>query len=145
MINIGAEKNVENHIKSELKNYPTAWYCKFFANSNTKKGIPDILSVIDNKFTAFEVKRPKGGKPTPIQIKNLVQINKAGGIGYLTNDPHIVAKLTKNQPLKNVFTTYCPEKLLTVKEATNLWQHPNGNNTPDEPYSIKIIYQKENN
>lgn len=145
MIKIGAEKNVENHIKSELKNYPTAWYCKFFANSNTKKGVPDILSVINNEFTAFEVKRPKGGKPTPIQIKNLVQINKAGGTGYITNDPHIVSKLIKNQPPENIFITYCSEQLLTAKEAANLWQHPNGNKTPTKPYSIKIIYQKENN
>lgn len=145
MIKIGAEKNVENHIKSELKNYPTAWYCKFFANSNTKKGVPDILSVINSEFTAFEVKRPKGGKPTPIQIKNLVQINKAGGTGYITNDPHIVSKLIKNQPPENIFITYCSEQLLTAKEAANLWQHPNGNKTPTKPYCIKIIYQKENN
>lgn len=147
---MGAEKNVENHIKNDLKKI--TWYAKFFANSFTVKGVPDILSIIDGKFTVFEVKRPNGGKPTPIQIKNLTQIAKHGGISLITNDPHIVPKIKQyiDDPQsislkKNHIFTYQASSLeqVSVNTATKIWRHPNDQSTPKEPYSVLVTYKEE--
>ena len=61
------EKAVENKIRKNVKTVG-GWIVKFFASPNTNKGVPDLLSVINGHFCAFEVKRPTGGTPTPVQL-----------------------------------------------------------------------------
>lgn len=55
---------------------------KFFANSMTKKGIPDILACVNGYFVAIEVKA-QNGKPSELQLYNIGQIRKAGGFAYV--------------------------------------------------------------
>lgn len=139
---MGAEKNVENHIKDSLAKHDF-WYTKIYANEFTKKGIPDILAVINGQMVALEIKRPKGGKPTPIQIKNLQEIADNGGLAIITNDPKIVDKLADEDP-GNIFYQPRVEKFLTPTEAASLWRHPINQPTPKEPYSIIIQGDKKN-
>ena len=47
-----------------------------------KSGVPDIITCIEGKFWAFEVKRP-GKKMTKLQEYNIEQIEKAKGNAWL--------------------------------------------------------------
>lgn len=126
------EKTVENKIRHNVQNIG-GWIVKFFASPNTNKGVPDLLSVINGHFCAFEVKRPIGGKPTPIQLWHLQQIANAGGIALVTNDPQIVDIIndhtqhhTKNIKLRSTKECHIDQITLSqqpdVKTATHLWQ-----------------------
>lgn len=140
---MGAEKNVENHIKQSLVRHGF-WYTKIFANAYTKKGIPDIIAVIHGQLVALEIKRPTGGKPTPIQIKNLQAIANNGGLAVITNDPHIVDKIISKSH-DHVFFQPATTTLLTPLAAAKLWQHPLNQATPTEPYSVIITKEGNDN
>ena len=74
---MAAEKNFENKIKKYLEDND-CWFVKFFANSYTKKGIPDILACVNGYFLGIEVKAPNG-KPSELQKYNIKKITKANG------------------------------------------------------------------
>ena len=75
------EKNFENKIKNYLKAHD-CWYVKYFANSFTKSGIPDLISCVNGYFVAIEVKA-ENGKPSELQLWNRDQIRKSGGIAII--------------------------------------------------------------
>ena len=59
------------------------WFVKYFANRNTKAGIPDILACVNGKFVAIEVKA-SNGKPSDLQLHHCEQIRKSGGIAIIS-------------------------------------------------------------
>lgn len=59
-----------------------AWYVKFFANSFTKSGIPDILACVNGYFVGVEVKA-QNGKPSELQLYNVRKIREAGGFAVV--------------------------------------------------------------
>lgn len=71
------EKSFENKIKTYL-NEQGCYFVKYFANRNTKSGIPDILASVNGAFLAIEVKSSTG-TPKPLQIHNIKKINNSGG------------------------------------------------------------------
>lgn len=75
------EKTFENSLKKWMVEQGF-FFVKFFANSYTPKGIPDILACCHGRFIGLEVKSDCG-VPTRIQILRLKQICNAGGIGIL--------------------------------------------------------------
>ena len=75
------EKTFENKVKKYIED-SGGWQVKFFANSMTKKGIPDILACVNGYFVAIEVKA-QNGKPSELQLYNIGQIRKAGGFAYV--------------------------------------------------------------
>ena len=75
------EKTFENKIKKFLDSQE-AWYVKFFANSFTKSGIPDILACVNGYFVAVEVKA-QNGKPSELQIYNIRKIREAFGFAIV--------------------------------------------------------------
>lgn len=75
------EKNFENKIKKYLE-LKGAWFVKYFANRNTKSGVPDILACVNGHFVAIEVKATYG-RPSPLQIWNIDRIKAAGGIALI--------------------------------------------------------------
>ena len=78
---MAGEKNFENKIKKFLKDRG-CWYVKYFANRNTRAGVPDILACVSGHFVAIEVKA-ENGKPTELQKWNVDQINSSGGIAQI--------------------------------------------------------------
>lgn len=78
---MAGEKNFENKIKKFLKDRG-CWYVKYFANRNTRAGVPDILACVNGHFVAIEVKA-ENGKPTELQKWNVKQINKCKGVGLI--------------------------------------------------------------
>lgn len=78
---MAGEKNFENKIKSYLES-KNSWFVKFFANSFTKVGIPDILACVNGYFVGIEVKA-SNGRPSELQIWNREKIRQAGGISII--------------------------------------------------------------
>lgn len=54
-------------------------FWKNSASMYSRGGLPDIFALLDGRFFAFEVKRPKVGRATDLQRKTIEQLNEAGG------------------------------------------------------------------
>lgn len=78
---MAGEKNFENKIKKFLKENG-CWFVKYFANRNTRAGVPDLLACVNGYFVAIEVKGTTG-KPSELQLWNVEQIRNAGGIAIV--------------------------------------------------------------
>lgn len=78
---MGPEKRFENKIKTMLDEHG-AWYVKYFANRNTRSGIPDILACVNGEFLGIEVKSDSGN-PTDLQLHHIEKIRKAGGLAFV--------------------------------------------------------------
>jgi len=73
------ESKIQSKILKELK------AAGIYAHKNittNKKGIPDIIVCYRGKYVALEVKRP-GGKPTELQLWNINEIRKSGGVAEI--------------------------------------------------------------
>lgn len=75
------EKRFEEKVKKYLLERG-CYYVKYFANRNTKAGIPDILACVRGRWVAIEVKA-SNGKPSELQLYNRRQIRQAGGIAII--------------------------------------------------------------
>lgn len=75
------EKLFENKIKKWLADHD-CYYVKFFANSHTKIGVPDILASVNGYFVGLEVKASRG-KPSDLQIYNIQKIRESGGFAWV--------------------------------------------------------------
>ena len=75
------EKRYEEKIKAYLKERG-CWFVKYFANRNTRVGVPDILANVNGFFVGIEVKASTG-RPSELQLWNRDQIRKAGGISVI--------------------------------------------------------------
>lgn len=74
---------LEQKLQSQIIKYITArggYAVKVI--TATKAGVPDIIACLDGKFYGIEVK-VGDNKPSPLQLANLRQIAKAGGIDIL--------------------------------------------------------------
>jgi hypothetical protein len=79
---MSSEKNFENKVKKYLKE-KGCYFVKYWGGGvYTRSGIPDLLVCCNGHFVGVELKADKG-KPSQLQIFNLKEINKSGGIGVL--------------------------------------------------------------
>ena len=78
---MGPEKRFEEKIKHFLDDQG-AWYVKFFANRNTRSGIPDLLCCVNGYFVGVEVKA-EDGEPTALQIHHCTEIRLSGGFAFI--------------------------------------------------------------
>lgn len=78
---MGKEKQFENRIKKFLTEQG-CYHFKFFANSYTKRGIPDLIACVNGYFVGIEVKA-ENGKPSDLQLYNIKKIQESGGIGLV--------------------------------------------------------------
>lgn len=88
------EKSIENKIKIYLKSIG-AYYVKYFGNSFSQVGVPDILACYKGHFIGIEVKNEKG-KTSPLQDYNLEEIKKAGGYSLVARSVEDVKKVIHN-------------------------------------------------
>lgn len=120
---------------------------KSFASPNTNKGIPDLIGVLNGIYVALEVKRPEGGKPTPVQLEHLQRIANAGGLAFVTNDADLI-KVLKNKTKhyadhdpklrsKKIHVDHLSlNKAPTVTQASHAWQQTKGD------HSLQLLPQK---
>lgn len=101
---MAAEKQFENKVKTFLKDNG-CWFLKYWGGAAyTKSGIPDILVCCKGRFMAVEVKAPNG-KPSDLQIYNLRQIDRAGGLAILLypKDYDLFKRLVENPDNKKLY------------------------------------------
>ena len=86
------EAKVKAKIKAILKSH-SIYYAMPIGTGYGNSGVPDFLCCVNGKFVAIEAKAGKG-EVTALQLKNLSDVNKAGGytlvirennLEYLTN------------------------------------------------------------
>ena len=102
---MAAEKNFENRVKKFLKEQG-CWFIKYWGGGEfTKAGVPDLLICCNGYFLGVELKGPTG-KPSELQLWNIEQIKKAGGIAMVLypkdfdNFKDIIHNLLANGHLK---------------------------------------------
>lgn len=78
---MASEKQFENKIRQYLK-YKGCWILKTWSNGIQRDGVPDLLVCCNGLFIGVELKAPKG-KPSELQLWNIDQIRKAGGIAIV--------------------------------------------------------------
>ena len=100
----GPEKVVEDKIKKYLES-KSYWYMKVWGGSGVKKGVPDIITVMNGHFVSFEVKRGDGkGRITPVQKKNAEEIKHNNGIPVFISQLETL-KVVEAYVLNNCKTT----------------------------------------
>ena len=76
-----SEKTFENKVKLYLKQ-KGAYFIKTHGDRFSKVGVPDLIVCYKGLFIGIELKAPNG-KPSELQLYNLREIEKSGGIPYL--------------------------------------------------------------
>lgn len=76
------ESKVVKHILEQLRPRGGFWI-KIHGSPFQIAGIPDILGCYEGRFIAFEVKRDSMGRPTKLQVFQMNQIRRAGGVARL--------------------------------------------------------------
>ena len=78
---MGAEKQFENKVKAYLKS-KGCWVLKTWSNGIQREGVPDLLVCCNGYFLGIELKA-ETGHPTRLQVWNVNQIRKAGGVAIV--------------------------------------------------------------
>ena len=75
---------LEKTFQTKLKKYleTKSYVVKFNASGISKVGVPDVLCCYKGLFIGIELKA-SNGKPSELQLYNLREIEKSGGISYL--------------------------------------------------------------
>jgi Holliday junction resolvase len=81
------ERKVKKKVIEILKQHG-AYYAMPVASGFGNAGVPDILACLKGKFIGIECKA-NGGKCTKLQLSNLEQIQKAGGIAMVIDENSI--------------------------------------------------------
>ena len=76
-----SEKTFENKVKLYLKQ-KGAYFIKTHGDRFSKVGVPDLIVCYKGLFIGIELKA-LNGKPSELQLYNLREIEKSGGISYL--------------------------------------------------------------
>lgn len=81
------EAKVKAKIKTILKEH-NIYYAMPIGSGYGNAGVPDFLCCVNGYFVAIEAKAGKG-VATALQLKNLEQINKAGGYTCIINETNM--------------------------------------------------------
>jgi pantoate kinase len=85
------EAKVKAKIKAILKAYG-AYYAMPIGTGYGSSGVPDFLVCLNGEFLAIEAKAGKG-VPTALQLKNLREIEAAGGRTLVINEQSLELKV----------------------------------------------------
>lgn len=81
------EKWVKKQVTLKLKEMG-AYYFFPVASGFMSSGVPDIVACYKSKFIGIECKA-NGNKPTALQVKNLVEIEKSGGKSIIIDETNV--------------------------------------------------------
>jgi hypothetical protein len=81
------EAKVKAKIRAILKEH-NVYYAMPIGTGYGNSGVPDFLCCVNGKFVAIEAKAGKG-MATALQLKNLSDINKAGGYTCIINETNL--------------------------------------------------------
>lgn len=75
------ETKFKNKIRPLLNAIPNSIWFKI--QQVSLRGVPDFLGCINGRFVALELKKDSKSRPTPLQVKVLLDITKAGGYSWI--------------------------------------------------------------
>ena len=81
------EAKVKAKIKATLKAH-NVYYAMPIGTGYGNSGVPDFLCCVNGKFVAIEAKAGKG-EATALQLKNLRDINNAGGYTLIIRENNL--------------------------------------------------------
>ena len=81
------EAKVKKKVTNILKEFG-AYYFYPVTGGYGKSGVPDIVGCYNGRFFGIECKAGKN-KPTPLQEKNLSDIDSSGGIAIVINEDNV--------------------------------------------------------
>ena len=81
------EAKVKAKIKAILKAH-NVYYAMPIGTGYGNSGVPDFLCCVNGKFLAIEAKAGKG-QATALQLKNMQEINMAGGYTCIINETNL--------------------------------------------------------
>jgi Holliday junction resolvase len=81
------EAKVKKKVVAVLKQHD-AYFFYPVTGGYGRSGVPDVIACHDGRFIAIECKAGKN-KPTPLQEKNLSDIQAAGGVALVINEDNI--------------------------------------------------------
>ena len=81
------EAKVKKKVVAVLKQHD-AYFFYPVTGGYGRSGVPDVIACHDGRFIAIECKAGKN-KPTPLQEKNLSDIQVAGGVALVINEDNI--------------------------------------------------------
>lgn len=89
---IPLETEITKAIMKRLRDMGVLYLFKSAGNAYQRSGLPDIIGIVPDGpgrglFFGMEVKRPKIGRATAIQLKTLRDINAAGGYAVIVHSP----------------------------------------------------------
>ena len=81
------ESKVKKKVVAVLKQHK-AYYFYPVTGGYGRSGVPDVIACHDGRFIGIECKAGSN-KPTPLQEKNLSDIQAAGGVALVINEENI--------------------------------------------------------
>lgn len=81
------EAKVKAKVKKVLAEIE-AYYAMPMGTGYGNAGVPDFLVCIRGRFVGIECKA-NGGKPTALQLKNLADIESAGGLAFIIDENNV--------------------------------------------------------
>jgi len=81
------EAKVKKKVVALLKQH-NAYFFYPVTGGYGRSGVPDIIACYNGRFIGIECKAGKN-KPTPLQEKNLKEIQASGGISLVVNEDNI--------------------------------------------------------
>ena len=99
------EKQFEKKVKAFLDEQKV-WWLKTWSNGIQREGVPDLLVCCNGYFIGVELKN-ETGHPSALQLWNIDQIRKAGGIAMVLYPDQFGWFKVMIQDLKNDFARGC--------------------------------------
>lgn len=81
------EGKIKKKVQQVLKDRG-AYYFTPVTGGFGRSGVPDIVACFHGRFIGIECKAGNN-KPTALQLKNLDDIEKAGGVGLVINEANV--------------------------------------------------------
>lgn len=81
------EAKVKKKVKATLDKLGAYYFMPFMGGYGTA-GVPDIVACYKGRFIGIECKA-NGNRTTAIQVKNLNEIGKCGGIPLVVNEDNV--------------------------------------------------------
>jgi len=85
--NMTPEGKVKAKVKKTLLEIG-AYYAMPVGTGFGNAGVPDFLVCVRGRFIGIECKA-NGGKPTALQLKNLADIESAGGLAFIIDENNV--------------------------------------------------------
>ena len=89
------ESRLQQRIKKKLIAEVGGKWIKIHGSSFQEAGQPDLIGCVEGWFFGFEVKVPKRGKPSELQLETLREWRRAGGICCIVENPEEAVAVVK--------------------------------------------------